>query len=171
MKNKSPDTGKENFKTVIIFGKNLKIVIKWLKLPELCVSLCWLVSMLYCFVTSLLLYIPKAEVALLKCDVGTWPLWDFQFILANMNSMSSPSLKSFISLAAPKGEKVLGMPLQTELLSLCTFCCQPRLWSDCALSVLAESWHRPWYSSQPFPAWTETAVPVLALGDHWDGYK
>lgn len=146
LKNKSPDTGKENFKTVIIYrkkGKNLKAVFSCLKLPELCVSLCWLVCMLDCFVTSLLVCIPEAEVVLIKCDVGTLPLWDFQFILANMKSMSSPSLKSFVSLAAPKGEKVLRMPLQTELLLFCTFCCQPSLWSDCALSVLAESSHRP----------------------------
>lgn len=88
LENKSPDSEKENFETVIIYGKkekNLKTVFKCLKLPELCVSLCWLVCMLYCFVTSLLVTTPKAEDNLIKCDVRTLPLWDFQFMLANMS--------------------------------------------------------------------------------------
>lgn len=101
LENKSPNSVKENFKTVIIYrkkGKNLKTIFNCLKSPELCVSLCWLVCMLYWCVTSLLVSIP-----LKKCDVCAVPLWDFQSMPANMNS-----LKSFVSLAAPKGEKVLG---------------------------------------------------------------
>jgi len=35
-------------------------------------------------------------------------------MLANTNGMSSPSLNCSVSLATPKGEKMLGMPLQTE---------------------------------------------------------
>lgn len=75
-------------------------------------------------------------------------------------------------LGSTKGRKGVGNAFTNrELLYFCTFSCQRRLWSDCALSVLTESWHMPRYFSQPFPAWIETTVPVLSLDDCWDDYK
>lgn len=136
-----------------------------------CAGLCVYVVLL-CYQFYWCLSFPEAKVALtekVNCDVGTLPLWDFQFMLANMKWMSSPSLNSSVSLAAPKGEKMLGMPLQSRgLLYLCMYSCQGRLWSESALSVLAESWHRPWYSSQLFQAWIDTTVPVLTLDNYWN---
>lgn len=126
---KSPDPGKEKFKTVVIYGKNLKIVFNCFKIRQICVfpwaGLCVYVVLL-CYQVYWCLSFPEAEVALIEKvndDVGTLPLWDFQFMLANMNWMSSASVNSSVSLATLKGEKMLGMPLQTQGCS--TSACTP----------------------------------------------
>lgn len=175
LKNKSPDPGKEKFKTVIVNEKNLKYAFNCLKLDRtVCFPVLGYVCMLYSFVTSFLGVCPS-----LRWKLLWWSrLWCQYFgplefsVYARKHELKFNLLEQLCHLGNSKGRKDVGNGFTNrELLYLCVYSCQWRLWSESAFSVLAESWHRPWYFSWLFQAWIETTVPVLTLDDYWNDSK